>query len=262
MKATEDMIKFAQEMLNKHYGASLTVDGLYGNQTKLALLRVTAIGTDWQVNRQLIAMVQQGLILEGLEPGPVDGYYGPQTDSAFDQYTSGQTAPWRDDEGIGAATAGRWPVQTQDSLFDFYGNVGENQAKCHVPYTMKIAWNTKQRLTRFSCHKEVAEPMEEAFSKVLDHYGIDEIKRLGLDLFGGCLNVRKMRGGSKWSTHAWGIAIDIDTANNRLRDGCPVAKMCDPVYNKWFEIWEEHGATSLGRARNYDWQHIQFAMVK
>lgn len=260
MKATEDMIKFAQEMLNKHYGASLTVDGLYGNQTKLALLRVTAIGTDWQVNRQLIAMVQQGLILEGLEPGPVDGYYGPQTDSAFDQWMSGDDTPWRDDEGIGA-TSDRWPAQTQSELFKFYGDPGTNQGKADLPYTMKIAWNTKQRVNKITCHEKVAQPIERVLGRVLDHYGLDKIKELGLDMFGGCLNVRKMRGGTSWSTHAWGIAIDMDPARNRLRQSCPEAQMCASDYKKWFDLWEEEGAVSLGRARDYDWMHIQFAKV-
>jgi hypothetical protein len=253
-------IKAVQSFLNDFYGHYLLVDGNAGPKTHAALLSVPEIPTGWPKTRKLVGMLQLGLIKNGYEPGPVDGYWGPQTDYAYDSFVRG-TKVWRDDEGIGA-TPTRWPAQVQSELFSFYGQVGENQGKATIPYTLKIAWNKKQKVNRFSCHEKVVRPIERTFERVLDHYGPEKITELGLDLFGGCLNVRKMRGGTKWSTHAWGIAIDMDPAENRLRDGCPTARMCGPEYNKWFDLWEEEGAVSLGRARNYDWMHIQFAEVK
>ena len=44
-----------------------------------------------------------------------------------------------------------------------------------------------------------------------------EIHRLRLDVWGGCLNVRKMRGGTRNSMHSWGIALDYDPQNNQLK---------------------------------------------
>ena len=32
-------------------------------------------------------------------------------------------------------------------------------------------------------------------------------------------------------------------------------------YDKWWEFWEEEGAVSLGRARDFDWMHVQFARL-
>jgi hypothetical protein len=96
---------------------------------------------------------------------------------------------------------------------------------------------------------------------VLQHYGPDKVRQLGLDLFGGCLNVRKMRGGSAWSMHSWGIAFDFDPDRNQLKWGRDRAVFARPEYQKWWELWEEEGAVSLGRARNFDWMHVQFASL-
>jgi len=86
-----------------------------------------------------------------------------------------------------------------------------------------------------------------------------ESKTLKLDLWGGCLNVRRMRGGRKYSTHSWGIAVDYDPLHNRLKWGRDKALFARPEYNKWWEFWEKEGWVSLGRTRNFDWMHIQAA---
>lgn len=66
-----------------------------------------------------------------------------------------------------------------------------------------------------------------------------------------------MRGGTQWSTHSWGIAVDFDPARNRLRWGRDHAAFAHPIYNEWWRCWEEEGWVSLGRRRNFDWMHIQ-----
>jgi hypothetical protein len=98
-------------------------------------------------------------------------------------------------------------------------------------------------------------------TKILKIYGHDALVRLGLDQFGGCLNVRKMRNGSAWSTHAWGIAIDWDADRNQLRWGKDRALMAQPEYAPFLDAWEAEGWLSLGRARNFDWMHVQAARL-
>ena len=83
--------------------------------------------------------------------------------------------------------------------------------------------------------------------------------RLGLDLFGGCFNYRPMRGGTALSMHSWGIAYDGDPERNQLRWGRDRAEFAKPAFDPFWAIVEAHGAVSLGRARNYDWMHFQFA---
>lgn len=152
-----------------------------------------------------------------------------------------------------------WP--TEAKVFDFYGEPGENQVKCVLPFPMKIAWDLSKSVNSYSCHKLVKEPMEEIWNKVLEEYGLEEIKRLRLDVFGGCLNMRQKRGGTSWSMHSWGIAVDIDPERNGLKTKKPLASLSKPEYDKFWEIVESTGAVSLGRKKDFDWMHFQFARI-
>ena len=264
-----EVIKLVQHSLNVHYGKNLKVDGIAGRKTAAELLKIPAIPTHWNQERQIIGYVQFICNFEDIEAGPVDGYWGPQTDYAYEilkskLFESRLPAPWRDDEGVGATHErdDPWPVQTQQELTSFYGDVGTGQTKIQLPYPLKIAWNTSQTVTKITCHSKVSQSVLRVLSKVKNHYGITKIEALRLDLWGGCLNVRKMRGGSKWSTHAWGISMDWDPARNRLKWKSHKAQLAQPEYEMWWKIWEDEGWVSLGRARDYDWMHIQAAKIK
>ena len=128
-----------------------------------------------------------------------------------------------------------------------------------LPYPMFLAWDKQKEVPRMSCHVFVAPYIERILKETLKHYGPDRIKALGLDLFGGCLNVRKMRGGNSWSMHSWGIAVDLDPDNNELHMGRDKARFAKPEYHTFWNIVESVGAVSLGRTQNYDWMHFQFA---
>jgi hypothetical protein len=106
----------------------------------------------------------------------------------------------------------------------------------------------------------VAASLYKIFESTLSTYGVD-IETLGLNLFGGCLNVRKMRGGSSWSIHSWGAAIDLDPDNNQLRWDNNKATFAKSDYDPFWEIVEKEGWTSLGRRKNYDWMHFQAARL-
>lgn len=267
MKADKEMIKIIQRQLNRRQNQTLAADGDAGPKTMAALALVSTIPSTWEKERKLIGYIQYVCMLEGVDAGPVDGFWGPQTQYGYEQLKAklreGRLPePWRDDEGIGATpTTESWPIQTQEELVKFYGAVGTNQAKVNVPYPLKIAWAPEKTINRFTCHEKVADSIFRILVRVQDHYG-DQISNLGLDLWGGCLNVRKMRGGSKWSTHSWGIAIDWDPVRNQLRWGKDKANFAKSEYDMWWKLWEEEGWVSLGRARDYDWMHVQAARVK
>lgn len=99
------------------------------------------------------------------------------------------------------------------------------------------------------------------YTRVHGHYGEQRIRDLGLDLFGGCYNNRKMRGGSNLSMHALAIAIDHDPERNQLRWGRDRAAFAKPVYDAWWRFWADEGWVSLGRERDMDWMHIQAARL-
>lgn len=92
-------------------------------------------------------------------------------------------------------------------------------------------------------------------------YSAQERKTIGLDLFGGSLNVRKMRGGSAYSMHSWGIAIDFDPERNQLKWGKDRARLAQPDAVPFWLEWEREGWLSLGRARDFDHMHVQAARL-
>ena len=126
-----------------------------------------------------------------------------------------------------------------------------------LPYPMKLAWDLDTKVSKMKCHKLAAEPFLKVFNDLLAEYGLKEIERLGIDLFGGCFNYRKMRGGTSWSTHAWGIALDLDPARNKLKETAKTARFARPEYKPMIDIFYRHGFISLGIEENRDWMHFE-----
>lgn len=126
-----------------------------------------------------------------------------------------------------------------------------------LPYPMRLAWDTKTEVKTMRCHKLVADNFTNVFNDIFKHYGIDKIKELGIDLFGGCFNFRAMRGGSDYSRHSWGIAIDLDPQRNQLKETSETARFSRPEYDAMIDIFYKHGFVSLGREKNYDWMHFE-----
>ena len=251
-------IKQVTKWVQQSFG--ITVDGLVG-PTTLAMLDMTTMPREWTPERRIVGFFQFKATENGFEPGRIDGYLGPQTENAWNIMIHKEPAIWRNDEGLGGDVKGKWPLQTQIELNRFYGPVGINQKTVTIPFPHKIAWAPERTVTRVTCHEKVAESYLTVLENVLDHYQLEGIQRLHLDMFGGCLNVRKMRGGSNYSTHSWGIAFDYDPSNNRLRWGKDKAEFAKPEYNMWWKCWEDQGAVSLGRTRNYDFMHTQFCRI-
>lgn len=126
-----------------------------------------------------------------------------------------------------------------------------------LPYPMRLAWDLDTSVTRMRCHKLVGEKFLAVFNDLQKVYGYEKIKELGIDLFGGCFNFRKMRGGNNWSTHSWGIAIDLDPARNKLKETSRTARFARPEYKPMIDIFYKHGFESLGIEKNFDWMHFQ-----
>jgi hypothetical protein len=126
-----------------------------------------------------------------------------------------------------------------------------------LPYPMRLAWDKKTTINKMRCHKLVAEDFIAVFEDILKHYGLEKIKELGIDLFGGCFNFRAMRGGSDYSRHSWGIAIDLDPERNKLKETSNTARFARSEYKPMIDIFYKHGFVSLGIEKNYDWMHFE-----
>jgi hypothetical protein len=260
-------IEFIQKELNKRNRNAGDEDGLMGKDTRAAMGTVIGLPEKWTDNRKVIGCIQLLGMQQGLEVNPFDGYWGAQTDHVFESLQEleekGELPEnWRDDEDINTREATtpnpqQWPLESE--LERYYGAVGQNQTRIQLPYKHVIAWDTSQAITSFSCHEKVADSLLRVLNRVLSHYGEEKIKALGLDMFGGCLNVRKIRGGNRYSTHSWGISIDYNPAQNKLRWGKDKAQFAKPEYDMWWKCWEDEGWISLGRLKDYDWMHVQAA---
>lgn len=142
-----------------------------------------------------------------------------------------------------------------------YGRPGDETkfVRIDLPYPMIVAWDKKVSINKMTCHYLVAEAFKKVFADILKEYGLSEIKRLGIDLYGGCYNFRQMRGGSDWSRHSWAIALDLDPERNQLRETSATARFARPEYKKMIDCFYKHGFKNLGREKNYDYMHFEIA---
>lgn len=143
-------------------------------------------------------------------------------------------------------------------MLAFYGNVGEKQTRLALPYPMRLAWDTTKTVSKISCHEKVHDSLGRILSAILAHYGsAEEVGKARMDIFGGCLNVRKMRGSDSWSIHSWGTAIDLDPEHNTMSMHRKQAAMPGEV----IAIFESEGWMSMGHTRDFDYMHFQAAIL-
>ncbi|WP_319517226.1 M15 family metallopeptidase [uncultured Martelella sp.] len=171
--------------------------------------------------------------------------------------------PDRDRPGAADARGGPWPLQRDcTKIFgDPQTQVPDRLVMVRMPWDCRAAWNPALRITRLRLHEKVADSAERCLDRASRTFDSDARHRLGLDLSGGSYAKRRMRGGSSWSMHAYGIAIDWDPQRNALRTHAPEARLSHDDARRWWEIWEDEGWVSLGRARDFDWMHVQAARI-
>lgn len=116
---------------------------------------------------------------------------------------------------------------------------------CYLPFSMILSWN-KQIITRFRCHWVLVDRFRNLFTRILIEGLENECK-----YFGGCYSFRAKRGSKKISTHAWGIAIDINPDTNQMGTK-------GDMNPKIIEIFESFGFVWGGNFSVPDPMHFQF----
>lgn len=222
-------------------------------QTRLKELVIYHGEIDGKLGLMTLASIRGFQRISGLNQ---DGVVGPKT--AAELWPA--PIPGRDIQGPELPVANPiWP--RQKDVPAFFGGVGENQTMIDLPYPMWLAWDLRKSIHKMRLHEKVAPSAQRVFQRIFSHYGKEKIDELDLDVYGGSLAVRKMRGGSNWSMHSWGIAIDFDPVRNQLRWNKDAATLDNPEYAAFWQFWEDEGWVSLGRAKNFDWMHVQAARL-
>jgi hypothetical protein len=153
---------------------------------------------------------------------------------------------------------------TDKEIIAKYGQPGDlsNIVMIQLPYPLRYAITATKivEVNKMQCHKLAAAHFLAVFNDLQAHYGLDKIKELGIDLFGGCLNVRLQRGSkTKWSRHSWGIAIDLDPARNKLKESAKTARFARPEYKPMIDIFYKNGFIGYGPEKDFDWMHWELS---
>lgn len=248
--------KTLQHFLNLAGGYGLVEDGLFGPRSYSAARDYLAdrrYPATWSDARTYIA-IEQLFLNSAIQAGLlVDGVDGPKTREARARYEAMQIKP----------VPTLWPRQRDVPAF-FGAITLENQTRIDVPYTMYADYQRlpSQRVFSIQCHEKVASALLRILRRTAGYYTADQLRRYNLDIFSGSRVVRRITSGVGYSMHSWGIAFDFDAAHNEFdeqaSEGAAFAK---PHYAKWLSFWYEEGAINLGRERDYDWMHFQFARL-
>jgi hypothetical protein len=250
-----------------YYGGK--VDGDIGPKTITAINKVlrnnaTKLYAGWEqfpIQRRAVMAAQVILQAAGHEVEPLDGYADMLTTYALEQWQAPEE-PWRPDDRFETiqTPGGVRPWGLQKDVERRFGPAAGPQCTAGVvnlPFSMKVAWNLEQVISSFRCHEAVADSVERVLGRVAGAYSAQDISSYGFDVWSGCFANRKKRGGVTLSMHAYGLAIDFDDTRNQLRWDHNKAHLAQEGCKTWWRLWEEEGWLSLGRARDFDWMHVQ-----
>jgi hypothetical protein len=117
-----------------------------------------------------------------------------------------------------------------------------------LPFPLPLSWNLDLMVEQIRCHKLLAGAFSDVFSQI-QQQGLSE----RVNSLGGCFSFRLQRAGAKISTHAWGIALDLNTATNAQgTDGAMDPGIID-IFRAMGFTW---GGNWAGQRR--DPMHFQF----
>ena len=111
-----------------------------------------------------------------------------------------------------------------------------------------------KRVTRTRVHHKCAESLLRVLTNIRDILPKHPDIRDEAEDYSGVYNFRMKRGGSTYSLHAWGAAIDLDADDNTFRDSWPM-KSDMPL--EIMECFAREGWICAGAFWGYDAMHAQ-----
>lgn len=146
-----------------------------------------------------------------------------------------------------------WPAADQASLRRFYGEPGDESRLVSITFPYPMFYDGRiVRTTRV--HEKCAYSLLRVLTAIGRGYGHRRDIMEEAEDYGGCFNFRLKRGGTSYSLHAYGAAIDLDADDNTFRNSWPMQS------DMPLEIMEEfarEGWVSAGAFWGYDSMHFQ-----
>jgi len=166
-----------------------------------------------------------------------DGEWGPKSHLACKQYlVSLMPSP------------SPWPKSDDVSMTNFYGRTGDETNLVRFDLPPGTLYEGKPVR-----HARANDRCAESLSRVLKAIANSPQKDI-LKKYSGIYNFRKMRGGSRFSKHAWGAAIDLDPDPNGNKTSWPQeASMPFEV----IEAFAKEGWVSAGAFWGRDAMHFE-----
>lgn len=146
-----------------------------------------------------------------------------------------------------------WPRSDQASLRAFYGAPGDesNLVPITFPYPMFYEGRV---VTKTRVNKKCADSLFAVLKEIGSSLGAKRDVMEEAEDYGGVFNFRLKRGGTTYSLHAFGAAIDLDADDNTFRDSWPM-KADMPL--EIMEVFARQGWLSAGAFWGYDAMHFQ-----
>lgn len=148
-------------------------------------------------------------------------------------------------------------VKLSDLTWDKAKKVWTDPNGTYGDKTATYKTNVDKLIVTLKVHEKEKSSIEKCYIDIKKEYGLEKIYELGLNTSSGTYNARTMRGGTSYSMHSWGIAIDILAGLNGLKTKSPKAQFSKPEYKRFLEIMEQNGWYSLGKRYDFDYMHFQ-----
>lgn len=228
-------------------------------------------------NATFAGILQDHLIKGGFYKGNRDEWAGPGTRSAWRKSVGLEaqpepliiTGPIVNDRGDmpRPAESYRLPRETAAAMTAFYGAPSAsptNLAWFSFPYDGMRLYSRNGAKLRDAvgndgipdhrCHEMLVGRFQAALHEIYLMLGPEQFEKEGWHCYGGFHNYRNKTGGSGLSTHAWGIAVDMNQDENTWN-------MTTTTFSgRAIDVLERWGFLSGGRAWGRDWMHFQAAI--
>lgn len=263
-------VKQLQQILaSAHYYVGV-IDGISGPKTRSAVANaIESLNATLPVGQQFrpdhsLAAIQYVLKEQGFYLGKIDGFYGNLTESAVTEFETFQAN--------GKTILQLTPLAPAPSKFSLYSTteailafgepgreIESRLISVRTPYALKLEWDLRTTVTSIRLHRLVASRVIAAMEAIAKAYSPADIERLRIDHFSGSYAHRRIRGGTSWSKHAFGIAVDFYAAANGLMTPWGKAAFSSPAYAPFVAAFEGQGMASLGKIMGRDAMHFEMA---